>query len=926
MTDYSLWEVILNGDSPVPTIVVKDVIHPVAPTTAEQKLAKNNELKAHGTFLMALRDKHQLKFTSHKDAKTLMEDIKKIFGGNTKTKKVQKILLNTTDSVSAAASVSAVCAKMPVSSLPNVDSLSNAIDADDLKEIDLKWQMAMLTKMAQTPTRNHASRRHHQHYAKMSLTNPQRHVVPTTVVPKSKLVTINAARPITVDVPKIKVTRPRPDKPIVTKLTTPPRRHITRSLSLKASPFPPKVTVVKAPMVNDAQGNPQHALQDKVVIDSGCSRHMTGNMSYLSDFKELNGRYVAFGCNPKGGKISRKGKIKTGKLDFDDVYFVKESKFNLFSVSQMCDKKNSVLFTNTKCLVLSLEFKLPDENQVLLRVPRENNMYNVNLKNIVPFGNLTCLFAKATLDESNLWHRRLGHINFKTKNKLEKVNLVRGLPTKVFKNDDTFVACKKGKQHRASCRTKLVSSVDQPLYRLHMDLFKPTFVKSLNKKSYCLVVINDYSSLVTILNTLDSLGKIDRKVDEGFLVGYSNTDEDASFDEKEPEFKGRKPESDVNVFPSSSAQSKKHDNKTKREAKGKSHVESLTRYRNLSVEFEDFFDNSINEDNAVGTLVLVVGQLSPNSTNTFSPAEADFNNLETSIIVSPILTTRVHKDHLVTQIIGHLSSATQTRIMTRVAKDQGGLSQINNDDFHTSRIVAQGHTWEEEIDYEEVFAPVARIEAIRLFLAYASFMGFVVYQMDVKSAFLYGTIEEEVNVCQPPGFEDSDYPDKFWTSVVVKKVNDITRFQALVDKKNVIITEAMIRDALHLDDAEGLNDQVMVVESKIISLNFDYINSLAKHGLVRGLPKLKYQKDHFCSACALGESKKHSHKPKAKDSIQEKLYLLHMDLCWIMRVQSINRRRYILVIGNGYNKMDKIQAKPSTKWSVEKSKVKKSQP
>nr|GEW25006.1 putative ribonuclease H-like domain-containing protein [Tanacetum cinerariifolium] len=174
-------------------------------------------------------------------------------------------------------------------------------------------------------------------------------------------------------------------------------------------------------------GNPQQALKDKGVIDSGCSR---------------------------------KSKIKTGKLDFDDVYFVKELKFNLFSVSQMCDKKNSVLFTETECLVLSYDFKLPDASLVLLRVARENNMYNVNLKNIVPSGDLTCLFAKATLDESNLWHRRLGHVNFKTINKLVKGNLVRGLPSKVFTNDNSCVACKNGKQQRASCKTKTVSSVD----------------------------------------------------------------------------------------------------------------------------------------------------------------------------------------------------------------------------------------------------------------------------------------------------------------------------------------------------------------------------------------------------------------------------------------------------------------------------------
>nr|GEZ91447.1 ribonuclease H-like domain-containing protein [Tanacetum cinerariifolium] len=262
-------------------------------------------------------------------------------------------------------------------------------------------------KMAQPTTRNHAKRENHKHYARMSLPNPQRHVVPAAVLTQSKHVPITTVRPVPTGVPKISVTRPRQAKTVVTRTNSPPKRHINCSPSPKSSNFTPKVTAVKATM-------------DKGVIDSGCSRHMTGNMSYQSDFEELNGGYVAFGGNPKGGKIFGKGKIRTGKLDFDGVYFVKELKFNLFSVSQMCDKKNSVLFTDTECLVLSPDFKLPDENQVLLRVPRENNMYNVNLKYIVPSGDLTCLFGKATLDESNLWHRRLGHINFKTINKLVK--------------------------------------------------------------------------------------------------------------------------------------------------------------------------------------------------------------------------------------------------------------------------------------------------------------------------------------------------------------------------------------------------------------------------------------------------------------------------------------------------------------------------
>nr|GEZ44962.1 hypothetical protein [Tanacetum cinerariifolium] len=150
-------------------------------------------------------------------------------------------------------------------------------------------------KMVHTPLRSHAQRGNHQHYARMTLPNPKKHVVPIAVVTKSALVPITTARPITTAVSKSHVTRPRPAKPIVTKTHSPPRRHINHSLSPKASNFPPKVTAVKV-----LQGNPQHALKEKGVIDSGCSWHMIGNMSYLFEFKELNGGYVAFGGNLKG--------------------------------------------------------------------------------------------------------------------------------------------------------------------------------------------------------------------------------------------------------------------------------------------------------------------------------------------------------------------------------------------------------------------------------------------------------------------------------------------------------------------------------------------------------------------------------------------------------------------------------------------------
>ncbi|GJV06492.1 putative ribonuclease H-like domain-containing protein [Tanacetum coccineum] len=276
-------------------------------------------------------------------------------------------------------------------------------------------------------------------------------------------------------------------------------------------------------VVNDVranQGHPQKVQEDQGYVDLGCSRHMTGNMSYLLDFKEFNGGYVTFRGRANGGRITGKGTIKTGNLDFEDVYFVKELKFNLFSVSQMCDRKNNVLFTDTKCLVLSTNFKLPDKSQILLRVPRKNNMYSVDMKSIVPKESLTYLVAKATLDESMLWHRRLGHINFKIINKLVKDNLVRGLPSKHFENDQTCVACLKGKQHKASCMSKIQNSISQPLFMLHMDLFGPTFVSNLMHKKYGLVVTDDYSryTWVFFLATKDETTGILKK----FIIKIEN--------------------------------------------------------------------------------------------------------------------------------------------------------------------------------------------------------------------------------------------------------------------------------------------------------------------------------------------------------------------------------------------------------------------
>ncbi|GJU91386.1 putative ribonuclease H-like domain-containing protein [Tanacetum coccineum] len=549
-------------------------------------------------------------------------------------------------------------------------------------------------------------------------------------------------------------------------------KPVVENSEAKASEAKPKAVRKNngAPIIEDwvsdseeENGNPQMDLQDKGVIDSGCSRHMTENMSYLTNYEEIDGGYVAFGGNPKGGKITGKCTIKT--------------------------------------------------------VPRKNNMYSVDLKNIVPKRGLTCLFAKATSNESKLWHRRLGHLNFKTMNKLVKGNLVRGLPSKLFENDQTCVACQKGKQHRASCKSKTENSISLPLHLLHMDLFGPTFVKSLMKKMYCLVVTDDYSKdetsgilksfitgienlvdhkvkvircdngtefknremnqfcekkgilrqysvartpqqngvaerrnrtlieaartmladsklpttfwaeavntacyvqnrvlvvkphnktpyelfhgrtptlsfmrpfgcPVTILNTIDHLGKFDGKADEGFFVGYSlnskafrvhksngfvGTKASDNADPKSSQDDGSKPSSDdekkVDEDPrkdSESIDQEKDDNvniTNNLNASSTNKVNVVS--RKISIELPDDLNMHALEDISIFDL---------SRDNEDVGAEADMNNLDTTIQVSPILTTRIHKDHPLNQVIRDLQSATQTRNMSKNLEEHGLLS------------------------------------------------------------------------------------------------------------------------------------------------------------------------------------------------------------------------------------------------------------
>ncbi|GJS06054.1 ribonuclease H-like domain-containing protein [Tanacetum coccineum] len=686
------------------------------------------------------------------------------------------------------------------------------------------------------PVWNNALRFNHQNFS-----NSKRNFAPTSVLTKSGSVPISTARqrssraaaplsvarPINTVAPKLFVNVAKTKPNVFQKAHSLSRRPFNQQTTLNNRSLNNKVNTAKVNSVNTAKGkrvtsdvgeqginvvkssacwgDPQVPLKDTGIFNSGCSRHMTGNKSYLTDYQDYDGGFVAFAGNYKGGRIAGKGKIRTGKLDFEDVYFVKELKFNLFSVSQMCDKKNSVLFTETECLILSPDFKLPDKNQVMLKIPRKDNMYSFDLKNVVPSKGLTCLIAKATNDESNMWHRRLGHINFKTMNKLVKGNLVRGLPLKIFENDHLCVACQKGKQHKASfkiircdygtefknydmnqfygikgikrefsnARTPQQNGVAKRKNRTLIEAARTMLVDSLlpipiwaeadntacyvqnrvlvtkhhNKTPYehligktpIISFMRPFGCPITILNTLDHLGKFDGKADEGFLVGYSinskafrvfnsrtrKVEENlhVNFLKNKPNVVGSRPEwlfdidtltNSMNYHPeyillpllhtSSNvpSNSEKDESSPKDDAGKKNEVKDSAKEGNLNGPGEATNTDNTNRLNTVSLPVNTVSSsftivdpgiakeqrneyeslfdpLMPDledtsdlqDTGIFGSAyddeyvgvEAELGNLETNMSVSPIPTTRIHKDHPKAQIIREVDSAVQIRRM-----------------------------------------------------------------------------------------------------------------------------------------------------------------------------------------------------------------------------------------------------------------------
>ncbi|GKB13632.1 putative reverse transcriptase domain-containing protein [Tanacetum coccineum] len=494
----------------------------------------------------------------------------------------------------------------------------------------------------------------------------------------------------------------------------------------------------------DSGGNPQMDLQDQGLIDSGCSRHMTGNISYL---KTLKNRYRIFALEG-----TQRRKI-TGKLI--------------------------------------------DKIQILLRVPRKNNMNNVDLKNTVPKGCLTAFLQKPHLMNLNFGIEGQGHLNFKTINKLVKGNLVRGLPSKLFENDQTCVACQKGKQHRASSLkdetsgilksfiTRIENLVDHKVKVIRCD--NGTEFKNKEMNQFCEMkgILRQFSvartpqqngvterrnrTLIEAARTMladlccanyfwqkqlilramckisvESLSLITRpdELFQGsmkvFFVGYSlNSKAFRVFNSRtgivEENLHIRFSESRAKIVEHSLMvlqDKRKSDNAGQARKK----TEPIKDYILLPLWTADPMSKNLEEHGFLEEPKKIIHTLKhPSWIEAMQEELLQFKLQEVWTLVD----------------LPNIKRAIGTKWVFKNKKDERRILIRNK-----ARLVAQGYIQEEGIDYDEVFTPVARIEAIRLFLTYD--------QMDVKSVFLYGKIKEEVYVCQPPGFEDLDFPDRVY--------------------------------------------------------------------------------------------------------------------------------------------------------------------
>nr|GEX23276.1 retrovirus-related Pol polyprotein from transposon TNT 1-94 [Tanacetum cinerariifolium] len=449
---------------------------------------------------------------------------------------------------------------------------------------------------------------------------------------------------------------------------------------------------------------------DEWIKDSGCSRHIMSNRKLFSSYKAYIEGNVIFGSNLRGNIIGN-GTISNDSLKIDNVEHVDNLRFNLLSIRQICYNKCRVTFSEH-------DSEITKDGKVIGRGFKKKGLYVIKLGN--KSNDIICL-AKIN-ENSMLWHRRLGHANMCFIQSLASKELVRNLPKLKF-DQHLCDACKIGKQAHANHKAKNIVSTTRCLELLHMDLFGPSALRSYRGNRYTLVIVDDYS----------------RKVEESLNV---------TFDETPP--------------PSKTSPLVDDDLDEEEAIK----VTEKKKLENDIVDETLEIDKIVNiKDSRNHPLENVIRNLNQRTLRSQAQNQSNFfcfistiepmNVNEALIDDSWIVAMQEELNQFIANDIWKLvpqprnMTIIETKWVFRIKLDENGIISRNK-----ARLVAQGYNQQEGIDYDKTYAPVARLESIRILLAYACALDIKLFQMDVKSAFLNGFINEEVYVSQPPRFID----------------------------------------------------------------------------------------------------------------------------------------------------------------------------
>ncbi|GJX44918.1 retrovirus-related pol polyprotein from transposon TNT 1-94 [Tanacetum coccineum] len=507
-----------------------------------------------------------------------------------------------------------------------------------------------------------------------------KNIVPRAVLMKTGLRPLSAARPVNTAHPKTTVYSARP-----TSFNT-AKGKVNTARPKAVNTARPNTAVVNA--VRENQGHPQK--EDQGYVDSGCSRHMTGNMSYLSDFKEFDGGYVTFGGGAKGGRITGKGTLKTGKLDFEDVYFVKELQFTWVFFLASKDETSSIL----KSFITQIE-NLVDKKVKIIRCDNGTKFKNRVISEFCEKKGIKREFSIARTHQQN------GVAKRRNRTIIEAARTMLAdskLPT-------TFWAKAVNTAYYVQNRVLVVKPHNKTPY----ELFRG--------RTPSLSFMKPFGCHVTILNTLDHLGKFDGKItsnedNHNLTNDARKKDDEGGIDDQE---RTKNSAQDVNTTGPS-----------------------------INTASTNFNTGSLNIN--IVSLTVPTAPLESTYADFFGDeSELDLSNIATTYPIPTTPNTRIHKDHSLDDVLGDCD------------------------------------VW---------------IEAIKLFLAYASFKDFVVYQMDVKSAFLYDKIEKEVYVCQPLGFEDPEFPDKVYKMSSMRELTFFLGLQVTQKDDGIFISQEKYVDEI----------------------------------------------------------------------------------------------------------------------------------